>query len=320
MPINKPHETGWRPSASVETLKKRAHLLKDLRAYMDRMGIMEADVPALGQATVTDPFIQSLSLQDGQETFFLQTSPEYYLKRMLAAGFGDVYYLGPAFRKDERGKKHRSEFTMLEWYRLGQDDHSLMKEMACMFRQLKPSVAIQFLTYQDAFQKALCICPHNANLEELRTLAYEKAQAQFESPLKSVWLDVLFSHCVEPDLPEGVAFVFDFPECMSALAKLDTNEHGQKIARRFECYWNGVELANGYWELTDAEEQARRFENDNALRRELGLHEVESDPLFLEALREGLPDCAGVAMGVDRLLMCLENSEDIAKTMAFSDH
>ena len=299
-------------------LAERARCLADLRTFMAARGVMSVDVPVLGAATVTDPFIDSLKLV-GEPARYLQTSPEYYLKRLLAAGSGDVYYLGPAFRHDEASRLHRPEFTLLEWYRTGWDDRRLADELLTLLASLKSSVPTRTVTYHEVFTQALGVCPHTTKTAELRKLAKERTHAKFDSPLKSLWLDLLFSHCVQPQLGDGITIVLDYPACMSALAKLTTNLQGETIARRFECFWDGIELANGYWELTDAEEQRQRFEADRVRRKTLERDDIKPDERFLAALEEGLPECAGVALGVDRLLMALTGAKDIAEVRPFAD-
>lgn len=306
----------FQPSASLEVLQKRAQLLAQLRAFFFARQIMEVDVPALGRATVTDVHLEPLKVPGAG---YLQTSPEYFMKRLLAAGCGSIYYLGKAYRRDESGRRHRAEFTMLEWYRLGLDDRQLMAEMTALFHQLAPQVTISMRSYQEAFSAVLGVCPHTATLAELQALIARTLE--LHSPLqdKSACLDLLFSHSIEPTLGQGITFVYDYPVEQCALARIAAADNGALVARRFEVYWNGIELANGYWELCSAEEQRRRFENDRRIRMATGLEAPDLDERFLAALEAGLPDCAGVALGVDRLLMCLIGAKDIRDVMPFAD-
>ncbi len=306
----------FRPSASLATLEKRALLLQQLRAFFLARGILEVDVPALGDATVTDVHLHPLRV-DG--VGFLQTSPEYYLKRLLAAGAGSIFYLGKAYRWEESGRRHRPEFTMLEWYSLGFDDRQLMEQVEDLFGLVAPSVSIRRRAYGELFQTELGICPHGASLPQLLTVI--DRHLELHSPLtdRSACLDLLFSHCLEPRLKPGITLVYDYPREQCALARLAEDEQGRTVARRFEVYWNGVELANGYWELTSAAEQRQRFLTDQQRRREMGLPVPELDERFLAALAHGLPNCAGVALGVDRLLMCLMGTDDIREVMPFAD-
>lgn len=305
----------FQPSASLDHLQKRAQLLNQLRAFFLARQVMEVDVPALGRATVTDVHLEALKVPGAG---YLQTSPEYFMKRLLASGCGSIYYLGKAYRRDESGRRHRAEFTMLEWYRVGLDDRQLMAEMTELFLQLAPQVPVRTRSYQEVFVAALGICPHKATLADLQVLIDE--HLDLNSPLqdKSACLDLLFSHCVEPSLGADITFVYDYPVEQCALARISTDAD-VAVARRFEVYWNGMELANGYWELCAAAEQRERFENDRRTRAELGLNVPDMDERFLAALASGLPDCAGVALGVDRLLMCLLGAKDIREVMPFAD-
>lgn len=306
----------FQPSASLEVLQQRAQLLTQLRAFFFARQIMEVDVPALGQATVTDVHLEPLKVPGAG---YLQTSPEYFMKRLLAAGCGSIYYLGKAYRRDESGRRHRAEFTILEWYRLGLDDRQLMAEMNALFHHLAPQVTISMRSYQEAFSAVLGVCPHTATLAELQALIARTLE--LHSPLqdKSACLDLLFSHSIEPTLGQGITFVYDYPVEQCALARIAAADNGTLAARRFEVYWNGIELANGYWELCSAEEQRKRFENDRRIRMATGLEAPDLDERFLSALEVGLPDCAGVALGVDRLLMCLIGAKDIRDVMPFAD-
>lgn len=306
----------FHPSASLDLLQKRAQLLQQLRAFFFARQIMEVDVPALGQSTVTDVHLEPLQVPDAG---YLQTSPEYFMKRLLAAGVGSIYYLGKAYRRDESGRRHRAEFTLLEWYSVGLDDRELMVQMAELFALLAPETDIRRRSYGEAFQTLLGLCPYRASLAELQALV--AAHLELHSPLdnKSACLDLLFSFCVEPQLGPGITFIYDYPAEQCALARLDTNAEGLTVARRFEVYWDGMELANGYWELCNADEQRRRFESDQRIRTANGLNVPDIDQRFLAALEAGLPDCAGVALGVDRLLMRLVGADDIRGVMPFAD-
>lgn len=306
----------FQPSASLDHLQKRAQLLHQLRAFFFAREIMEVDVPALGLATVTDVHLEPLRVPGNG---FLQTSPEYFMKRLLAAGSGSIYYLGKAYRRDESGRRHRAEFTMLEWYCVGLDDRQLMQQMTELFLQLDPAVEIRHRSYGEVFQELLGLCPHRATLAELQAVI--ASHLELHSPLdnKSACLDLLFSCCIEQRLDGGITFIYDYPQEQCALARLSVNTHGMTVARRFEVYWNGMELANGYWELCIAEEQRQRFENDRRIRAANGMDVPDVDERFLAALEAGLPECAGVALGVDRLLMCLSGARDIRDVMPFAD-
>ncbi len=306
------------PTASLEQLKKRAQILSQLRAFFHARNVMEADVPLLGRATVTDPYLQALQAEVGGSVMYLQTSPEFFLKRMLAAGSGSIYYLGPAFRQDETGRQHRPEFTMLEWYRTGLDDRQLAQEVLDLIAVFAPEQPTAKVAYGELFLHHLHVCPYRATAQELAVLARRRLDFQGDLQHKSAWLDLLFSHAVQPHLL-APTIVHDYPAEQCALARLAHNEQGQTVARRFELYWAGMELANGYWELTHRAEQQRRFERDQAQRRELGLPVPDHDEALLAALEAGLPPCSGVALGVDRLIMCLLGEHDIAAVRPFAN-
>lgn len=306
----------FRSSASLATLQKRAQLLQQLRAFFLQQRIMEVDIPALGDTTVTDIHLKPLAVIGAG---FLQTSPEYYMKRLLAAGSGSIYYLGKAYRSDESGRRHRPEFTMLEWYCIAMDDHQLMTQMEQLFLHLAPGVSMVRRSYGEIFSTLLGINPHTAGLDELQKIIGNHFDLHVPLTDKSTCLDLLFSHSIEPRLAPGITFVYDYPREQCALARLATDAHGTTVARRFEVYWDGLELANGYWELCSATEQRQRFKRDQRLRAESGLPVPDLDERFLAALEAGLPECAGVALGVDRLLMCLLGVKDIREVMPFAD-
>ena len=306
----------WQPTANLVTLKKRAQLLADIRAFFAQRNLLEVDVPVLGASTVTDPHLQAISADVNGQTLFLQTSPEFYMKRLLAAGSGSCYYLGKAFRSDERGRRHRSEFTMLEWYHTGYDDRQLRAEVIHLIQSLAGAIAVRECSYAELFEQYLNINPHTVKVDELSQLARTRLDVQWTDPNRSVWLDLLFSHCIEPHLMDLV-LVYDYPACQCALARLGLDKQGHQVAKRFEVFWRGMELGNGYWELQDGREQAARFAADNAQRQAAGLPAVEPDQQLLAALAAGLPECAGIAMGVDRLLMCLCDADAIDKVVPF---
>lgn len=289
-----------------------------MRSFMADRGVWEAGVPCLGRAGVTDVHIEALTLQLDGATAYLQTSPEFFLKRLLAAGSGAVYYLGPAFRKDQRGRQHRREFTLLEWYRPELSYTELAAEVGALVTTLAPSVSVSSATYGELFKAATGVDPHTASEAELRQLACD--ELDFRTPLDSPsdYLDLLFSHLVQPALGEPT-LVRDYPACQCALARLTRNADGILVAERFELYWRGLELANGYGELCDPVEQRARFQRDRRERQRRGLPDVPPDEHLLAALQAGLPACSGVALGVERLLMALWDEPDIAHTMSFAD-
>ena len=260
----------WRPSARIEHLKQRAELLAQARAFFAERNVIEVQTPVLAKHTVTEPDVQSIEVA---RYGYLQTSPEYQMKRLLAAGMPSCYQLGPAFRHGEQGRLHNPEFTMLEWYRLGFDHNQLMYEVADMVDVLLGPKPYQRLTYEDVVGKS-------------------KGRSRDA-------LDFAFAEACERLTP-GRFFITDYPLDQAALARI--NPDGQTAAR-FELVIDGVEIANGYWELLDVEEHRQRFKTDSEIRQQRGLPAMAVDKAFIAALEHGLPACAGVAMGFDRLAM-----------------
>lgn len=300
----------WQPSADLELLKMRAQLLSDIRSFFANRNVLEVETPVLSQAPVSDPYIEPFNLQ--QSALYLQTSPEYPMKRLLCAGSGCIYQVARVFRAGEAGKKHNPEFSMLEWYRLDMDDHALMDEVAVLVFAVLDIRQVQKCTYQSVFEKYLNINPHQAKQQELANLAKPYLGGAIFELDRDGWLDILMTHAIEPELPKNqLTFIHDYPESQAALARVMTDERGQQVARRFELYVGGMELANGYWELTDGAEQRRRFETD-ALQTGRPM-----DVNLLDALDAGMPDCAGVAMGLDRLLMLKSKKARISEVLAF---
>ncbi|WP_322113807.1 EF-P lysine aminoacylase EpmA [Marinimicrobium sp. C6131] len=311
----------WQPSASLELVRLRARVYQRIRQFFAEREVLEIEAPVMGAAAVTDPFIDSVTAQCGGRTYYLQTSPEFAMKRLLAAGAGPIYALGKVFRNGERGRKHNPEFTLLEWYRPGWDDRDLMREVETLIELLLPGLEVTYLSYRQWFERHLHIDPHTATAAELATLAKERITIEAEDEDRDFWLDLLVTHELEASLGQGLTFVYDYPASQAALARLATDDRGQTVARRFEAFIGGMELANGYWELTDAEELRRRFLADQQKRRALDLPVYPSDDKLLAAMTAGLPDSAGVALGVDRLLMCLSGAKQIADVLAFDvDH
>ena len=304
-------------------LRRRAELLSGLRKFFSEAGVSEVDVPVLGRSTVTDNNIDSITAVTSGSGGYLQTSPEYFMKRLLAAGSGDIYCLGKAFRNGEAGQRHNPEFTLLEWYRCGWDEHQLMDELADLMSQIyrasdQSPLAVHRGSYADYFAQVLAVDPHTASLHQLQQLAVAAGSDSWAGESRANCLDLLFSVQVEPQLPQGLVFVYDSHACQAALAHTTTNDQGQLVSRRFEVFVNGMELANGYFELIDSVEQGQRFAEDLKARSAANKPVVEVDNHFMDALAQGLPRCAGVALGVDRLLMQLQGAESIAHVMPFS--
>ncbi|MBU3069354.1 EF-P lysine aminoacylase GenX [Aestuariicella sp. G3-2] len=307
----------WQPSASLSALQQRAELYRGIRDFFYHRQVSEVDVPSLSRAAVSDPHIDSISAQVSGETLFLQTSPEFFMKRLLAAGSGDIYSLNKAFRNGEAGRRHNPEFTMLEWYRLGWDDQQLMDEVAELVGACVALPSVERLSYRDIFQRELSLDPHTATVAELKQIAQQHSDIHWDDDDRDVWLDVLMTHAIEPRMGNGLVLVYDFPASQAALARTAIDSTGQVVARRFEAYVGGVELANGYWELCDGAEQAQRLQDDLVKRQAMNLPCYPTDQHLVSALHAGMPDCAGVAVGVDRLLMLVTGCSDIRELLAF---
>ena len=304
----------WRPSASINHLRERAQLLKKIRGFFASRDVLEVETPLLCRASVTDPHIHSIPAFSHH---YLQTSPEYAMKRLLAAGSGSIYQISKAFRQDESGRFHNPEFTMLEWYRLGFDHHDLMDEMDELLQLVLNTRVADRKSYAEIFHTHLQLDPHQASVGELITCAKQNnLQIDAHIPDRDTWLQLLMSHLIEPQLGKEVpSFIYDFPASQAALARIQPNN--PNVASRFEVYVKGIELANGFHELQDATEQRNRFEKNLAERAELGQPEMPIDEFFLSALSHGLPDCAGVALGIDRLAMLASGCENISEVLSF---
>jgi lysyl-tRNA synthetase class 2 len=310
----------WRPSADSGRLRARAELLAAIRTFFRERGVLEVETPLLCSTGVTDPAIEPLLVERGASVArprYLQTSPEYAMKRLLAAGSGPVFQITKAFRDGEAGSRHNPEFTLLEWYRPGYDHHRLMAEVAALICHCLGDRPEQRITYRQLFLDCLGLDPFTASVEELQAFARARIEVGALAGDRDFWLDLLLSHLIEPQLSRrGICFVYDYPASQAALARI-VESGGVAVGQRFELYVDGMELANGYHELTDAAEQRRRFDRDNARRREHGLPERPLDENLLAALAHGLPGCSGVALGVDRLLMLATGATDIRDVLAF---
>lgn len=308
----------WRPGADWIVLQQRAELLASIRTFFKNRDVLEVDVPLVSRSTVTDLNIESIQTQINGESGFLQSSPEYFMKRLLVAGCDDMYTLSKAFRDEEAGSRHNPEFTLLEWYRLEWDEHQLMTEIADLICWLMPDMTVEKFSYTELFERKLGFNPHMVPLQVLQQVAVDCGAAAWADETRANCLDLLFSLVLEPELPMGLVQVYDYPACQAALASLYSDRQGCEVSRRFECFLDRVELANGYFELIDAEEQRQRFQADIRQRQQQGKPIPVMDSKFLAALDSGLPRCAGVAMGVDRLLMQMLGKNDIDEVMPFS--
>ena len=300
----------WRPSASLQTIKARAELYGSVRAFFLARGVLEVDTPILSAHATVDRHIESFEAAG----CWLQTSPEFAMKRLLAAGSGPIWQISHVFRREESGRHHNPEFTMLEWYRPGYDHHRLMTEMEALLQALGVAGApFERLSYREAFQRYAGLDPFSASLDQLSGLVRVENVSAQQAQDRDFWLDILMSDRVGPRLGQDApVFLYDFPASQAALARVQG-----EVAERFELFWKGIELANGFHELTDAAEQQSRFESDQAWRRERGLRVPPYDHNLIAALQAGLPPCAGVALGLDRLLMLLMQLPGVASTLAF---
>ena len=305
-------------------LRLRARLNALIRGFFAERGVTEAETPILSRAGNTDPNIASFTttftgpLDAGARERFLRTSPEHPLKRLLAAGFGDCYELGRVFRNGEAGRSHNPEFTMLEWYRTGFDHRRLMLECAQLVRAalalVQMEVDVATTSYRDWFRRELGLDPLTADERMLR-MPLEDFRIDPNGLTRDDWLDLLVTHRLQPALPnDAITLVYDFPASQCSLARIRPGS--PPVSERFELYLGRYELANGYHELNDAAEQRARFELDNARRAARGQPGMPIDQNLLDAL-DALPDCAGVALGIDRLLMAMLGTDDIRDVIAF---
>lgn len=311
----------WQPSSSIQNLRQRAMLLQKIRQFFATRDILEVETPLLCHTSVTDPYIESMGVDLScpsikARKYYLQTSPEYAMKRLLAAGSGPIYQICKAFRQEELGTLHNPEFTILEWYRPGFTHHQLMDEMDTLLQEILLAKTAQRYSYRELFLTFLKFDPEQTSLAELKNFASQHEIYTTHELSQNDWLMLLMSKIIEPQLGwNQPCFIYDFPPSQAALARII--EMPSPVASRFEVYINGIELANGFHELTDSNEQRKRFEKNNLLRKNLNLKEILLDEYLLAALQHGLPDCAGVALGLDRLMMIALNSKHIAEVLSF---
>jgi lysyl-tRNA synthetase class 2 len=315
----------WGPSATFDALRLRARLYAAIRTFFAERDVLEVETPTLSQAGNTDPNIASFSLQfsgrtDGApRTRWLRTSPEYPLKRLLAAGLGDCYELGRVFRDGEAGGRHNPEFTMLEWYRVGWDHDRLIDEVATLVQAaltlVDRNATMQRISFRELYLQRLQVDPFTADDATLRARLGD-IDIDPRGLVRDDWLDLLMTHRLQPAFePDRLLAVYDYPASQCALARIRADD--PPVAERFEIYLGPLELANGYHELGDASEQRMRFERDLDVRRRRNDAAPPLDEQLLSALQAGQPDCAGVALGVDRLLMAMTRSGRIADVLAF---
>lgn len=314
----------WKPTANLKALKLRAELYALVRRFFAERKVLEVETPILSQAGNTDPNIESFQLQflgpkaGGIGQRWLRTSPEFPLKRMLAAGVGDCYELGRVFRNGEAGRRHNPEFTLLEWYRSGWTQHQLMDETAELVKDALHlagrRATVRDVSFRQLYQDSFGFDPLTVSEGDLRgpLVVFD---IDPNGLTRDDWLDLLMTHLIQPSIPANrILLVYDYPASQCALAKIRPGE--VPVAERFEVYVGPLELANGYHELTDANEQRERFGRDLGLRQKRASMQPPVDERLLAALPK-LPGCAGVALGIDRLLMAMLGTDRIADVLAF---
>ncbi|MBZ2190270.1 EF-P lysine aminoacylase GenX [Alcanivorax sp. JB21] len=310
----------WQPTCSARALKARAQLYAATRQFFAERQVMEVSTPVLAAHGVTDPHIPSIAVPAHG---YLQSSPEYHMKRLLAAGSGPIYQISQVFRDGESGQRHNPEFTLLEWYRPGFDLQALIDEtVALLSQQLSQQLAqqlarppVQQHRFRDLFATVTGLDPLRAPLADLYQASPDQLPADLD---RAALVDYLMATRVEAALPANtLTIVSHYPGWAAALSRTAPDTDGETVAERFEIYFGAMELANGYHELTDASEQAQRFQSDQLRRQDAGLPAMAADPRLLAALTAGLPDCAGVAVGLDRLLMCQLGAPRIRDVLAF---
>ena len=313
----------WQPTASVKNLLTRAKLLAEIRRFFTDRGLLEVETPVLSEFGVTDVHLATFSTEfispfgEQSKTLWLSTSPEYHMKRLLAAGSGPIFQIGKVFRNEEAGNRHNPEFTMLEWYRPHFDMYRLINEVDDLLQQILECPPAESMSYQFAFQQYVGLDPLSADLSELAEKAKKHQLIGAENENRDTLLQFLFSTVVEPQIgQEAPVVVYHFPASQAALAQISSED--LRVAERFEFYYKGLELANGFHELSDAREQLRRFQQDNLQREKMGLPVRVIDTRLLAALQAGIPNCSGVALGVDRLLMIAMGTESIKDVISFA--
>ncbi|NNI69274.1 elongation factor P--(R)-beta-lysine ligase [Pasteurella multocida] len=315
-------QENWQPSASIENLLARAKIIAEIRRFFTDRGLLEVETPVLSEFGVTDVHLSTFNTTfisptaEKSKALWLSTSPEYHMKRLLAAGSGPIFQLCHVFRNEEAGQRHNPEFTMLEWYRPHFDMYRLINEVDNLLQQILDCKPTESLSYQFVFQEYVGLDPLSAEKAELVAKAKQYHLQQAEQEDRDTLLQFLFSTVVEPNIgKENPVAVYHFPATQAALAQISSEDH--RVAERFEFYYKGLELANGFHELTDVNEQLHRFEQDNVQRQKMGLPQRQIDKRLLGALQAGVPNCSGIALGVDRLLMIALGANAIHEVMAF---
>jgi elongation factor P--(R)-beta-lysine ligase len=314
--------TPWQPVASLKVMLARATLNQAIRDFFQPLGVMEVETPLLSHTTGTDPNLHPISAQyqahphAAPAQMYLQTSPEFAMKRLLAGGCGPIFQLCKAFRNGETGTRHNPEFTMLEWYRPGFTLEQLMDEVEALIGAVLGPTKCVRTSYRQLFVDSLAIDPFTCTTTLLADLVKQTVEIAGNLNNRDVLLDLLYSHAIEPQLQQAV-FIFNYPASQAALARITEDELGNPVALRFELVMKGMEIANGYDELIDAHEQGKRFAADQSARKRNEIPEYPADQRLLAALMHGMPACAGVALGVDRLLMLQTGTANISDVLTF---
>jgi lysyl-tRNA synthetase class 2 len=299
----------------TQKILQRSRFIRLIREFFDSRGVLEVDTPLIRPYSVTDPYMSALACLNprGEMQGYLQTSPEYAMKKLLCEGAPDIFQLSKMFRADERSAIHQPEFTMLEWYRIAMSHTELANEVCELIIALLGNISIKSTTYRDAFFNCLEIDPFNISDYDLKRHAEQLMPGLPDELLRDNYLTLLFSELVEDSFNKDEITVVDaFPASQASLAKI--SEFGDGLtADRFEIYSGGLELANGFSELADPEEQLQRFEQDNHQRLTQGDEVIEIDKTFIASLKNGLPTCSGVALGVDRLMMLKYGATSISE-------
>ncbi|WDE11208.1 elongation factor P--(R)-beta-lysine ligase [Thalassomonas haliotis] len=315
----------WQATLQWQDARQRAKVIQQIRSFFISRDVVEVETPLLSQGTITDLHLDAFStrydyLSEGAANLYMQTSPEFAMKRLLASGYGDIFQICKAFRDEAHGSHHNPEFTMLEWYRLGFDHFQLMAEVGDLLEQVLGCQPATKVSYQQVFLEKVNVDPLSTNIAELLALikSHDKCSDWlFKEQDIDTLLQFVFSEIIEPEIGLlAPCFVYHFPASQASLAKISADDN--RVAERFECYYQGLELANGFNELTDAELQTKRFHQDNAKRLTNNKREKPLDESFISALEHGLPDCAGVALGVDRLVMLALKKENIKNVLSFA--
>lgn len=319
----------WQPACNLSHLRHRAQMLKTIRLFFDHRDVLEVETPLLCSATGTDPQLDFFSSHyhcvantesAADKRMFLQTSPEFAMKRLLAAGSGSIFQICKAFRNSELGRHHNPEFTILEWYRVGYSLSELINEVTELIAELTNNKKSPYkISYADLFEQttglnALEFCPQSYRAYALKN-GLEDAIGLCENN-HSLWLDFLFSYQVQPTLKQHpICIVYEYPAIQASLARINTKN--PNVADRFEVFVQGIEIGNGFFELSDAGEQEKRFDQENSSREKMGLPQVKKDQHFLNALKSGLPECSGIALGLDRLLMIMTETQSLNDVITF---